>query len=238
MGKRYQRGDEAVWKKRVRVFQFFSLTGPRDCVFLAERGTDPAICGPPSFLHALERISPSVSFHAATIRRNDVFRLTIPLDAPKDIFPSSFLTLSWSRDPPFRATILLDKPETKKYRKFLTTVTSRLCAFLIIIYSKRVLRSVYRTSINQFPRFLQFVTRLSNFYRVSFSTMISVIKKILDRSLEIPQQWKWLVLQFYKFVNPRLGIVDPDGLINPKMYYITWNFFRKKVIIILLRRIF
>lgn len=94
MGKRYQRGDEAVWEKRVRVFQFFSLTGPRDCVFLAERGTDPAICGPPSFLHALERISPSVSFHAATIRRNDVFRLTIPLDVPKDIFPSSFLTLS------------------------------------------------------------------------------------------------------------------------------------------------
>ena len=47
-------------------------------------------------------------------------------------------------------------------------------------------------------------------------------------TLEIPQQSKRLVLQFYKYVNPRLGI--PDGLIIPKIYYTTLNCFCKKVI--------
>ena len=49
---------------------------------------------------------------------------------------------------------------------------------------KRVLRSVYRTSINQFPRFLQLATRFSNFHRVSFDMTMSVMWKIADRSLD------------------------------------------------------
>ena len=49
---------------------------------------------------------------------------------------------------------------------------------------KRVLQSVYRTPINQFPRFLQLSTRFQNFYRVSFDMMISVTRKIPDRSLD------------------------------------------------------
>ena len=50
--------------------------------------------------------------------------------------------------------------------------------------SVRVLQSVYRIPINQFPRFLQLPTRFSNFYRASFDMMISVIRKIPDRSLD------------------------------------------------------
>ena len=50
--------------------------------------------------------------------------------------------------------------------------------------SVRVLQSVYRISINQFPRFLQLPTRFSNFYRASFDMVISVIRKIPDRSLD------------------------------------------------------
>ena len=49
-------------------------------------------------------------------------------------------------------------------------------------------------------------------------------------TLKIPHQSKWLVLQFYKCVDPRLGIMVPDELIIPKVYFITWNSFCKKVI--------
>lgn len=63
---------------------------------------------------------------------------------------------------------------------------------------------------------------------------MAVIRKIPDLSLdrwmltlEIPCQSKRLVLQFYKYVNPRLGIMVPAGLIIPKIYYITWNSVRK-----------
>lgn len=96
MGKRYQRGRSGG-KGGYRVFQFFSLTQPRDCVFLAERRTihrSAKETTPLPPLHALERISPSVSFHAATIRRNDVARaLTIP---PRNtFFLHLFLALSF-----------------------------------------------------------------------------------------------------------------------------------------------
>ena len=49
----------------------------------------------------------------------------------------------------------------------------------------------------------------------------------INLTLELPHQSNRLVLQFYKFVNPRLGIMEPDGLIISKMYYITWTFVRK-----------
>ena len=88
-----------MWEKRVRVFQFFSLTGPRDCVFLAERRTDPAIWrASPTFLPFF-RSRPRADFVFRFVSRgNDsperkpLRRLTIPLDVPRDIFPSSFLT--------------------------------------------------------------------------------------------------------------------------------------------------
>ena len=36
----------------------------------------------------------------------------------------------------------------------------------------------------QFPRFVQLPTRSSNFYCISFNMMISLIRKIPDRSLD------------------------------------------------------
>ena len=63
--------------------------------------------------------------------------------------------------------------------------------------------------------------------------MISVNRKIPDRSLDANTRNTTavkMVLQFYKCVNPRLRIMVPDGLIIPKMYYITLNFFCKKII--------
>ena len=86
-----------------------------------------------------------------------------------------------------------------------------------------VLQFVHRTPIDQFPRFLQLATRFSNFYRVSFDMTISVIRKIPDRSLdrqmltlEIPQQSKRLVLQFYKCANSSFRDHGPSWINNSK----------------------
>lgn len=50
-------------------------------------------------------------------------------------------------------------------------------------------------------------------------------KADLTAILTLYHQSKWLVLQFFKYANPRLGITDPDGLdepnLTPKMYDIT-----------------
>lgn len=96
MGKRYQRGRTGESGKR--GYTCISILQPDVAARLrifSRKTNDPPIRAKedpspsPLLPHALERISPSVSFHAATIRRNDdVARLTIP---PRNTFsPSSF----------------------------------------------------------------------------------------------------------------------------------------------------
>lgn len=49
-------------------------------------------------------------------------------------------------------------------------------------------------------------------------------RRISQLPLELQHQSKPLILQFYKYANPRLGIMAPHGLIILKIYYITWNY--------------
>lgn len=98
---------------------------------------------------------------------------------------------------------------------------------------KRVLQSVYRSRINQLPRFLRLPTRFSNFCRVPFNTTLSITRKVPDRSR--CRRWNHHTSEnnwFYDFINVpslRLGIMVPDRLIISKMYCTAWNFFCKRV---------
>ena len=78
------------------------------------------------------------------------------------------------------------------------------------------------------PHVFKIFTVYHSIWRYQISGKFRIGRWML--TLEIPHQWKWLVLQFYKFVNPRLGIMVSDALIIPKMYCITWNCFCEKVI--------
>lgn len=92
MGKRYQRGRTGErWKKRVRVFQFFSLTQPRDCVFLAERRTIHRSAKEHPSLSPASRPRADFAFRFVS-RSNDSpeRRRALNHSAPKHIFPSSF----------------------------------------------------------------------------------------------------------------------------------------------------
>ena len=54
---------------------------------------------------------------------------------------------------------------------------------------------------------------------------------ILLLTLELSQRSKWLGLQFYNPVDPRLGIMVPDGLIISEIHTVTrGNSFCKKVV--------
>ena len=77
------------------------------------------------------------------------------------------------------------------------------------------------------PRVFQIFAAYHSTWRYQLSGKSRIDRWML--TLEIPQQSKWLFLQFYKRSNPRLGIIIADGLVIPKIYYITWNCFCKKV---------
>ena len=126
-----------MWEKRVRVFQFFSLTGSRDCVFLAERReriqrSDGGPLFPPPFFRSRPRadfVFRFVSRSNDSPERKPLRRLTIPLHVPRNIFPSSFLTLS--PDPEAHLVAALINPKLKKK----TRTSSRIFYFTLFSFS-------------------------------------------------------------------------------------------------------
>ena len=75
--------------------------------------------------------------------------------------------------------------------------------------------------------FVGFLPRIIRYDGVNYQENF---RSIMMLTLELPHQSKWLVLEFHKCANPHLGIMVLDGLVIPKMYWITWNSFCKKVI--------